>query len=408
MGDAHGGGRRVGQDLFELRFAQELVSRGYVTPQGLEEALRQQVVLGGHLATNLWELRLVDGKRLTELSSELLGVPTADPKLASEAPPEARRLFSHKFVETYRILPMRVAGAVLQVATAEPWDMLMLGRAAHHAGYPVQPFFLAEVPIAALLEKLYEIPTSARFWLGVDHADKKRPPAFLEAGLHPQGEESSKKQKSVLVDFVSAEVAKLRSGRSRPRALEQAEQRLVVQPLSDEEIAASEPSQLAPITDLARANAALESAQSRDEVGSVLLRFALGRSRRAILFVRRALLWAGWMGAGDGVVPARIGSLLTPTVAGTIFGLVAETGGHYIGPMQPHVSYAPLLLALGGGRPRSVALLPVQAGGRLIFGLYLDAGADGYVTTDVSDLIVIAQRVPKALERLVKTRVATT
>src|SRR5690606_1511645 len=107
---------------------------------------------------NLWELGLVDGKKLTELSAELMGVPVADPKVVSEAPAEVRRIFTREFVEQSRILPMRLQGPVLQVATAEPWDMLGLGRAAHHGGYPVEPFFLAEVPLAALMEKLYEIP----------------------------------------------------------------------------------------------------------------------------------------------------------------------------------------------------------------------------------------------------------
>ncbi len=401
-------GSRVGQDLFELRFAQELVSRGYVSREQLEEALRQQIVVGGHLATNLWELRLCDGKRLTELSAELLGVPIANPKLVSEASAEVRRAFTLEFVEQHRIIPFRLAGAVLQVATAEPWDLLMLGRAAHHSGYPVEPYFLAEVPLAAMLEKLYDIPTSARFWMSVEKEEKKRVASFLDTQNLPVSEsDSGRKHKSVLLDVVSAEVAKVRRGRARPKGLEPERrapgERLVVQPLPEVELVQEE--DLEPIHDLATAKAALAAAPNRGAVGTVLLRFALSRGRRAILFVRRAMVWAGWMGDGQGLVPAKVASLLIPTVAGTIFGIVAETGGHYLGPMQPHVSYAPLLMALGGGRPRSVLLLPVHKGGRLIFGLYLDGGEDAFVSTDIADLIVLAQQVPEALERLVKSRV---
>jgi hypothetical protein len=400
MGEGAG---RFGQDRFELRLARELVERGHVTHEGLEAALRQQVVVGGHLATNLWELRLVDGKRLTELSAELLGVPVADPKVANEAPADVRRLFTQQFVEEYRVLPLRVVGAVLQVATAEPWDMLMLGRAAHHAGYPVEPHFLAEVPLAALLEKLYDIPTSARFWAGVEHSDKRPSRPFLEGGI-PRSLDEGKKPKSLLLDFVSSEVAKLRIGRPRPAALGAP---IVVQPLGEKELLAAEPAPLVPLPTLKAAHEALAAAQTRDAIGAVLLRFALGRGKRALLFVRRAVMWAGWMGAGEGVLSPKVTSLLIPTVPGTIFGLVAETGGHYLGPMQAHVSYAPLLLALGGGRPRSAALLPVHQNERLIFGLYLDGGADAHVSTDVADLMVLAQRVPKALERVLKQRVAT-
>src|SRR5262245_25307342 len=114
-------GRRIGQDLFEVRLTQELLSRGLITPGGLEEALRQQVVLGGQLATNLWELGVVDGKTLTEVSAQILHVLVADPKWLAETPSEVRRLFSKEWVERNRILPIRLSGPVLQVATAEPW-----------------------------------------------------------------------------------------------------------------------------------------------------------------------------------------------------------------------------------------------------------------------------------------------
>src|SRR5688500_18132086 len=94
-------GRRIGQDLFEVRLTQELLSRGVITPAALEDALRQQVVLGGQLATNLWELGVVDGKTLTEVSAQILGVAVADPKGLVETPADVRRLFSRDFVEKH-------------------------------------------------------------------------------------------------------------------------------------------------------------------------------------------------------------------------------------------------------------------------------------------------------------------
>jgi hypothetical protein len=54
---------RLGQDIFEASLADALRARGFVTAEGLQEALRQQVLLGGHLATNLWELHLRRSER---------------------------------------------------------------------------------------------------------------------------------------------------------------------------------------------------------------------------------------------------------------------------------------------------------------------------------------------------------
>lgn len=456
---------RLGQDIFEARLTDVLLARGLVTVEGLQEALRQQVVLGGHLATNLWELHLIDGKELSELSTEILNVPLADPKEVSAAPPEVRRLFTRDLIEQLRIVPIRVLGSVLQVATAEPWDLLTLGRAAYHCGYPVEPFFLAEVPLAALMEKIYGIPTTARFWFGVQTNERR---AQKLARGEVESEEEIAARRSVLLSFVSSEVAKLRRGRVRrppsnaemaarerlglqtawpppvaseggsppalcgapleaavpedisasfdaPRAAVPAGgprapggapgERLIVQPLSREQAAAIEELPQ-PIATLAEALAALDAAEDRDALGAVLLRFALSKSKRVIVFVRRALLWAGWLGAGEGVDVLHLHSLLMPTAPGTLFGLVASTGAHYIGPLAPHPSYAPFLAALGGGRPRTAALLPVHFHGRLVFGVYLDAGPQKRVTNDIGELIVLAQRLPGALERLLERRLA--
>ncbi len=387
-------GGRLGQDFFELRLANALLARGLLTQVALEEALRQQVVLGGQLATNLWELRFVDGKTLTELSAELLRVPVADPRALAKTPLDVRRLFSRSFVEQCRILPIRLAGSVIHVATAEPWDLLALGRAAHHSGHPVEPYFLPEVPLSALLDKLYDIPTGARFWWAVEHNERR---GKAKRETKEQAASVATRPQSLLQGFVSAEIAKLRSSRRgafRP---------LIVEPPTTP-VPLPKPPSFEPISDIGCAEEALAAAAHRDEVGAVLLRFALGRGRRALLFVRRSAQWSGWMGAGKGVDPAKVTALLVPSLPDTIFGLVADTGGHFLGPLTPHVAYAPLILALGGGRPQSVAFLPVYAHGRVVFGVYVDGGANAYLTSDISEIILLAQRVPAALERLVKAR----
>lgn len=478
---------RLGQDIFEARLTDALLARGLVSSEKLQEALRQQVLLGGHLATNLWELHLVDGKELTQLSAELLNVPIADPKDVGAAPADVRRLFTRDFIEQLRVLPMRIVGSVLQVATAEPWDLMTLGRAAYQTGYPVEPFFVAEVPLAALMEKIYSIPTTARFWFGVQTNERR---AQKAARGETESEQETAARRSALMTYVSSEVAKLRTRRKRRGAPEpegapgappapvepappveaehvaEAERvaeataaeatpaeatapgaeagppemaaggigrdeaidaasaaasaarlapprprtpaaatagaRLIVQPLEQLRSVEAPPE---PITSLAAANALLDAATDRDEVGSVLLRFALGKGKRVIVFVRRALLWAGWLGAGEDVDVRHLSSLLMPTAPGTIFGLVAGTGAHFLGPLAPHPVYAPFLAALGGARPRTCTLLPVHFHGRLVFGVYVDGGPAKRVTADIGELVILAQRVPAALERLIRQRV---
>ncbi|MBN1962650.1 MAG: hypothetical protein JW841_17085 [Deltaproteobacteria bacterium] len=493
---------RLGQDIFEARLSEVLLEHGIIRPEGLQEALRQQVLLGGHLATNLWELNFVDGKELTRISAELLNIAVADPRDIANADLEIRRLFTKEHIEQLRLLPIRVVGSVLQVATSEPWDLLTLGRAAFHCGYPVEPFFLAEVPLAALMEKIYGIPTTVRFWFGIQSNERVTPKLVPRTTADNS---SIFSKKSSLVSDVQREISKIRNIRTQspviiknddqapinnnindtlisenlsnlncqtevatsitkqnseiqtsslndvqlgnitisdrgiaPEAAISAateaavsnnnaakiindsraapastmaptfqpppiNERLIVAPLTNAQAAAIEAPPDA-IATFAEANSALALANDRDEVGLVLLRFALSKAKRVVVFVRRALLWAGWMGAGEGVNVTHLHTLLMPTAPGTIFGLVANTGAHFIGPLQPSPAYAPFLSALGGGRPATAALLPIHFNGRLIFGLYLDAGPQKRVTADIGDLIVLAQRVPSALERLIQSR----
>lgn len=360
------------QERFEIKLVRSLLARKLVSTTGIDKALRQQVVLGGHLATNLWELRLVEGSTLSLISAEILEVPAADPGLMAKVQPVVLNLLPLDFVETARILPFRISGPVLQVATSEPWDLLQLGETAYHSGYPVQPYFMAEVPLMAFMQKLYGIAPSADFQLRAKRAMEHAP--TLTRGK--------------------------RALKIAPR--KETLRQTVVQPLKRTAVKRKPaPATQQPLWDLKAAQSKLENAATRNEVGMVLLRFALSKGKRAALFVRRGKNWAAWMGAGEGVDPEMLRSLLFPAVPGTIFGLVAETGGHYLGSVK--TVPLPLLKALGGQKkPRSVGLFPVQFGGKLVFGVYLDGGPGKYVATDVAEIFVLAQQVPAALEGLVQ------
>ncbi|MFW5879120.1 MAG: hypothetical protein ACOCVR_04795, partial [Myxococcota bacterium] len=159
-----------------------------------------------------------------------------------------------------------------------------------------------------------------------------------------------------------------------------------------------------PIATLEEAVALMEKATGRDELGSVLLRFAMARGSRALLLTRRGRVWFGWLGAGQGVDPGSIPGLMLPSEPGTAFGLVGETGAPFLGPLAKNPVHDAFLARLGGARPGSVGLFPVHHRGKLVFGIYLDGGDGRNLSPDVGELLLLAQKAAMALQRLVLAR----
>jgi hypothetical protein len=372
--------RREARDEFEVKLGVRLQDEGLVSAEDLEEAVRQQVIMGGQLATNLWELGLVDGRTLSRLSAEILRVPEANPVEMTELSKDVLNLLPSDFVERNRVFPIGVRRRTLRVATCEPWNHLALGEAAFLSAYPVEPSFVAEVPLMRLLAQHFHIPLGARF----------RQP-LVEHGAAGPVEKPWEED----LPELSGDIATVISVDGKPV------EPTLIQPAEPYQ---EEKPELEPIATLVEAQEALDGADDRDAIGAVLLRFALSRGKRVVLLTHRTGQWTGWLGAGEGIDTFGVRRLMLEAEAGTVFGLVSSTGAHFMGPLKAHAVHQSFLQAIGDEVPSAIALLPVHFRGRLVLGLYLDAGDRRDVTTDLAELLVLAQRVPSALERLIAKR----
>ena len=300
------------------------------------------------------------------------------PKSLARIPAEVLALVPYDVVERTRVLPMAVGRSVLQVATCEPWDHLALGEVARISGYPLETHFVAEVPLVRLLRRLYKIPLRARFLL---------PNAAVKAVSKAKGKASSQEDDSLWGDLpeLPDDIATIIEPEATPTAMAPA---------------------TSPLRTLSAARVALAAAEDRDAIALVLLRFALSCGSRAVLLLHRNNFWMGWLAAGDGIEPDRVRHLSIPAETGTVFGLVSTTGAYYLGPLSAHPQHVDFLHTLGTAVPGAVAFLPVHFRGKLVFGLYLDGGQGTDVTTDIADVLVLAQAAPAALERLISGRIA--
>jgi len=160
--------------------------------------------------------------------------------------------------------------------------------------------------------------------------------------------------------------------------------------------------ELKPIQSLQNALLSIDRAADRERLGEVVVRFALSKSNRVVLFTLKNKLWMGWTGGGTGVSGGYAASLIIPSEPGTFFGLVGNTGAHYMGPVIDHAVHRQFFKTLGPPTPKTVGFFPVHYKGRIVFGIYLDGGDD--LSLGIAEILVMAQRVPIALERLVRKR----
>jgi len=160
--------------------------------------------------------------------------------------------------------------------------------------------------------------------------------------------------------------------------------------------------ELKPIQSLQNALLSIDRAADRERLGETVVRFALSKSNRVVLFTCKNKLWMGWTGGGKDVSVGYAASLIIPSEPGTFFGLVANTGAHYMGPVIDHPVHRQFFKTLGPPTPKTVGFFPVHYKGRIVFGIYLDGGDD--LSLGIAEILVMAQRVPIALERLVRKR----
>lgn len=299
------------QQRFEDSLARYLRGKNMLSEAELQEALTQQLIMGGQLGTALWELGLVPGKSLQAITAGLLKMPAVDPATIQSVPPGILAKLDRGFVERARILPFSVAGKVMRVATCEPWNIKALDEAAFLSGLRLEIYVLAEVPLVRLLEKNYGIKAGPRFRLQPQPRIRQTPTAApADTGPIEVGDLMGE-------DTFAEMYAGHEDGRPTTRDVPTAApvEEDVVEILEVIEDAVDH----GPL-DRKEAVELLQQAHDRDGIATVLARVALKVGKRVVLFSRQGDLWMGWTGVGQGITPAAVQALMIPSAKGTAFG----------------------------------------------------------------------------------------
>src|SRR5215475_13537447 len=124
----------------------------------LEAALRNQVLYGGRLGTNLVELGYIDLELLSAYLAELSGFPIATPTLLDQADPALLEKLGADDAHRLRAIPLGYLGEgndTVAVGLVDPTDQPALEEVAARLGAHVTPYVVPELRALYYLEKLF-------------------------------------------------------------------------------------------------------------------------------------------------------------------------------------------------------------------------------------------------------------
>ena len=156
------------------------------------------------------------------------------------------------------------------------------------------------------------------------------------------------------------------------------------------------------------AAARIDSAETRDEVVEALVALWTKWFRRVVFFIVREPWVLGWSGGGEGMDRSLAEGLRIPLDQPSVFRTVTRDKTVFIGRFGPEDENQRFVKALGKRPATNAAVFPIVVKGRVVNLLYGDMGATGNVKTNLGELMVLVQKVPRAYLRIIRKRVAET
>ena len=142
--------------------ARILKDRGIVTERQLQDAIQHQVLYGGRLGTNLYELGHIDEDRLQQALSKAVGVAAlkVDPR---EIRPETIALIPNALASRHKVFPYKLRGQTLTLLMVDPRDHAAVAKIGYTLGYIVKTAVVPEFRMIQLLRDYYGIDERWRY-----------------------------------------------------------------------------------------------------------------------------------------------------------------------------------------------------------------------------------------------------
>jgi len=270
----------------QMKVGSMLVQEGIISEAELEEALRNKVIFGGKLGTNLIELGYITAERLSEALSRHKGFPQAAPSQLHSIPSEVIALITAETAKKYQLIPISLDKKRLTVAMADPCDLTAIDKLSFMTGMYINPVVIPELLLIIALEQYYKIRRETRY-IAIAKDMRRDPRAEDSHGINEiaaprtKTEEKVKEEEFIEIpEFDGFDKVEI------PNAPEP-EKHIPTQ----EEI-----KEAYNLTDMCTA---LAAATSRDQIGTALMEYLRLRHLRAALFLPKEPTLAGWLAADE-------------------------------------------------------------------------------------------------------------
>ncbi|MDT8318449.1 MAG: hypothetical protein RQ824_10755 [bacterium] len=386
-----------------------ILKDGAISQAQLDEAIQNQVVFGGRLGTSLVELGYISIGQLGEYLAKMHGVPTVDHQEIKACSKGVINTLGKKMATKYQCVPLSVDKSSMDLLMMDPADLAAIDEISFATSKRIKPHVASEMVIMSLLEKYYDIARPMRFISFTNKIVEEPPMAVPKAGISetaPVPEVKDEKGGLDLSRYASEDedateeiidINELIQIAPSEEIMESAE---LAEELEEEDnLELLE--ELPELLNLEEARQRLSEVDDRDELSRIVLSFAHSYFKRSALFITRLGKVVGWYGMGDGINATMVKSVMLPLDEPSIFKTVFDSQAFFLGAI-PQTNYNDLFLkAIGGEKPQSAFLIPILFNGRVVNILYGDNGEGQPAPFDISELLILAPKVPLAFEQLI-------
>lgn len=399
-----------------MRLGTLLLRNASIGLSQLESALRNQVLYGGRLGTNLVELGFVEVDLLSRYLADLTGVPSATPQMLDLAPAEALARLGGDLAHQLGAIPLggvpdnggnAPGNGGIPVALINPHDRNALTILRTRLGGPIAPYVMPELRAFYYLERHFGQPRQARF---VRSGGRTSPAlaSSLAASAAAGGTGGAGGADGLVGPDAAGSAASADRRRIQPPAGLVLPPPLTVPPRRRRASSISAPPSGVPSVSFAAACERLAAASHRDQLAETIISYAEGRLSALLIFLVRdanALCWRGKLTAPAAAgTPPRFEEISIPLGGASAFQAAHDTLAVYSGPPPSpgHPVESKLWEALGEKpEPAEVTVIPVILKRRVVNLIY--AHTAGGVPADVVDeLSVMAQHAQDAYLRLIR------
>jgi hypothetical protein len=419
-----------------LRLGEVLERKGRLAREQTLRALRNQKVLGGTFGTCLLEIDAIPEEELLQALSELHGTPYASPEDLRNLPSEVIAHLPPKVAQRCLAIPFHATTTQIKIAVADVNDLAIQDEIRFVVGRRVHWHVASEIRILEALERYYGIECPTRFVKLLDRMNRNRflwsrdsgadasgaetvalPPWELTAlAVPPKPPEepttaapSPEVAPSVPAAPATAEAVAPRAPAARPgdvppsadAASEPAADAIASEDGAandDTKDLAAKTSRSAPLS-LAEAEQQLLEPKDRDGVGRIVLQFAAGRARRAVLLVVRKQEIAAWLWAGEGLDGPGLAGYRVGLDETSIFQGLREGGELHRGALAPVPAHRQLLASFDPpANPVSLVTVPIRVRGKLVAVLVVERAEGDSSEEGIAELRRLAAKSAIAFE----------